>query len=162
HRLGFVHRDLKPANIMLTEELPGIESVKILDFGVVGMKEEPTKTRLTGGGSIIGTPTYMAPEQGHDAAVTPLADSYSLGVILFDDDAVESLDHEELPPPPSDLDKTEEDRVPDQMPAMDPVTTSARPDDPQSTMVVRTRRKSSIRREPEPEPIAAVTVERPP
>jgi serine/threonine protein kinase len=84
HRLGFVHRDVKPANIMLTEDLPGIESVKILDFGVVGLNQDPAETRLTGSGHLIGTPAYMAPEQGHDASVNALADLYSLGVILFE------------------------------------------------------------------------------
>src|SRR5262249_28929388 len=83
HRMGFVHRDVKPSNIMLTET-SGQELVKILDFGVVGLGAMPMSTRLTAIGHIIGTPTYMAPEQVHDPGVGPAADLYALGVILFE------------------------------------------------------------------------------
>lgn len=84
HRLGFVHRDVKPANIMLADTPTGGGTIKILDFGVVALEREPSRTRLTGVGHIIGTPTYMAPEQGSDSAVTFAADLYSLGVILYE------------------------------------------------------------------------------
>lgn len=83
HRMGFVHRDVKPSNIMLTPSPKG-ELVKILDFGVVGMGAAPIASRLTGIGHIIGTPTYMAPEQVHDPGVGPQADLYALGVIMFE------------------------------------------------------------------------------
>jgi serine/threonine protein kinase len=83
HRMGFVHRDVKPSNIMLAEGGEQ-ELVKILDFGVVGLGAAPVSTRLTAIGHIIGTPTYMAPEQVHDPAVGPSADLYALGVILFE------------------------------------------------------------------------------
>jgi serine/threonine protein kinase len=84
HRMGFVHRDVKPSNIMLTDAVGGQELVKILDFGVVGLGAMPMSSRLTAIGHIIGTPTYMAPEQVHDPAVGPAADLYALGVILFE------------------------------------------------------------------------------
>jgi serine/threonine protein kinase len=79
-----VHRDVKPANIMV-----GINSdreyVKILDFGIVGLRSEAFDTRLTGTGFIIGTPAYMSPEQARDPSyLTPAADFYSLGVILYE------------------------------------------------------------------------------
>jgi serine/threonine protein kinase len=83
HRMGFVHRDVKPSNIMLTGA-PGADVVKILDFGVVGIAQAPLETRLTAVGHIIGTPTYMAPEQVSDPAVGPGADLYALGVIMFE------------------------------------------------------------------------------
>jgi serine/threonine protein kinase len=83
HRNGFVHRDVKPANIMLGQEKP--ELVKILDFGIVGLRTEAFDTRLTNQGFLIGTPAYMSPEQARDpSAVTPAADFYSLGVMLFE------------------------------------------------------------------------------
>jgi serine/threonine protein kinase len=83
HRMGFVHRDVKPSNIMLSPSPKG-EHVKILDFGVVGIGQAPIASRLTGIGHIIGTPTYMAPEQVHDPSVGPAADLYALGVIMFE------------------------------------------------------------------------------
>src|SRR5262245_25713737 len=83
HRMGFVHRDVKPSNIMLGQGPKG-EQVKILDFGVVGIGQTPIAARLTAIGHIIGTPTYMAPEQVHDPGVGPPADLYALGVIMFE------------------------------------------------------------------------------
>ena len=79
HSKGIVHRDIKPANILVSPE--GI--VKITDFGVAKdlLNNLP---RITLKGSLIGTVTYMSPEQilGHD--VTPLSDLYSLGVTLYE------------------------------------------------------------------------------
>ncbi len=84
HRLGFIHRDVKPMNIMLTAQ-DRQEQVKILDFGIVGLRTEVMDARLTAAGFLIGTPAYMAPEQATDpSGVTPAADFYSLGVILFE------------------------------------------------------------------------------
>ena len=83
HQLGFVHRDVKPANIMLTAE-PTPDFVKILDFGTVSLRTLPLDERLTAVGHIIGTPTYMAPEQAQNPGVDPTADVYALGVILFE------------------------------------------------------------------------------
>jgi serine/threonine protein kinase len=83
HRLGLVHRDIKPANVMLTRGPEG-EQAKLLDFGAVGLRTMPSDERLTSVGHIIGTPTYMAPEQTQDALVGPTADLYALGVMLFE------------------------------------------------------------------------------
>src|SRR5262249_51750222 len=79
HRAGLVHRDLKPANVLLTED--GVH--KITDFGLVKRLDGATQT---GSGALVGTPTYMAPEQvtGGREAVGPAAGTYALGVILYE------------------------------------------------------------------------------
>jgi WD40 repeat protein/tRNA A-37 threonylcarbamoyl transferase component Bud32 len=80
HRRGIVHRDLKPANVVLTED--GIP--KVTDFGLAKLMER--EAGLTRTGDIMGTPSYMAPEQarGTPADVTAAADIYTLGAILYE------------------------------------------------------------------------------
>ncbi|OLE55150.1 MAG: hypothetical protein AUG51_04650 [Acidobacteria bacterium 13_1_20CM_3_53_8] len=80
HQNGVVHRDMKPANILLdTHGVP-----KVADFGIAKRLKDDTKLTLTG--AVIGTPTYMAPEQAKGASrhVGPAADVYSLGAILYE------------------------------------------------------------------------------
>jgi len=79
HRAGIIHRDLKPANVLLNEH----DLVKIVDFGVAaaGRSGDP---RLTASGLVVGTPSYMAPEQAQGGAVDPRTDIYSLGVIMYE------------------------------------------------------------------------------
>jgi eukaryotic-like serine/threonine-protein kinase len=79
HGQGIVHRDIKPSNIMLTSE----GSVKITDFGIARI-EDPAAAQLTQAGEILGTPTYMSPEQVKGQAVDGRSDLYSLGVILYE------------------------------------------------------------------------------
>ena len=79
HGLGVVHRDLKPSNILLTHD----GRAKIADFGLAKMLD--TDSRITGSGLILGTPSYMAPEQasGEAKGAGPSADIYALGAILY-------------------------------------------------------------------------------
>ena len=80
HQNGVVHRDMKPANVLLdTDGVP-----KVADFGIAKRLKE--NTQLTVSGAVIGTPTYMAPEQakGTSRHVGPAADIYSLGAILYE------------------------------------------------------------------------------
>ncbi len=80
HQNGVVHRDMKPANVLLDSD--GIP--KVADFGIAKRLNE--NTQLTVSGAVIGTPTYMAPEQakGTSRHVGPAADIYSLGAILYE------------------------------------------------------------------------------
>ncbi|CAL9341310.1 Serine_threonine-protein kinase PknD [Streptomyces sp. enrichment culture] len=80
HTAGVVHRDLKPANVMLT----GDGTVKILDFGMGSIVDDPDQTRLTSTGVSVGTARYMAPEQFRAERVSAPADLYALGCILYE------------------------------------------------------------------------------
>jgi hypothetical protein len=80
HQRGLVHRDLKPANVLLTAN--GIP--KVSDFGLVKLLDVDTGQTQTG--QIMGTPSYMAPEQarGQVQQIGPAADVYSLGAVLYE------------------------------------------------------------------------------
>lgn len=88
HEAGIIHRDLKPANIFIVQhaEVPAV--VKVLDFGIAKLAadslDEDDLKALTQVGAMIGTPRYMSPEQCDGADLTPAADVYSLGVILYE------------------------------------------------------------------------------
>jgi WD40 repeat protein/tetratricopeptide (TPR) repeat protein len=80
HECGIVHRDLKPANVLLTRQ----GTPKVTDFGLVKrLDDDSGRTRS---GAIMGTPSYMAPEQaaGRTREIGPLVDVYALGAILYE------------------------------------------------------------------------------
>jgi serine/threonine protein kinase len=82
HNEGILHRDIKPENILLDSK----GRVKIADFGIAKLLGEPqAATGLTGSGSALGTPHYMAPEQlEHPQEVDQRADIFSLGVVFYE------------------------------------------------------------------------------
>ncbi|MFT3838788.1 MAG: serine/threonine-protein kinase [Myxococcaceae bacterium] len=87
HNLGVVHRDLKPANVMLLHADDDTDHVKVLDFGLVKsfvQGQELEGRAITQQGMLMGSPPYMAPEQGEHNATDPRADIYALGIVLYE------------------------------------------------------------------------------
>ena len=88
HDAGIIHRDLKPSNILVTQSADAPAVVKVLDFGIAKLGadvfEGEDTAALTLPGIPLGTPRYMAPEQYEGRDLTPAADVYSLGVILYE------------------------------------------------------------------------------
>lgn len=80
HALGIVHRDMKPENVFLIPR-DGLPHVKVLDFGI--SKAAHGNTHLTKTGMIMGTPSYMAPEQARGEKVDHRADVYAVGALLY-------------------------------------------------------------------------------
>ena len=88
HEAGIIHRDLKPANIFIVQRADVPALVKVLDFGIAKLAaeslDEDEPMTLTQFGVMIGTPRYMSPEQCDGLDLTPAADVYSLGCILYE------------------------------------------------------------------------------
>lgn len=85
HAVGIIHRDLKPANLFLTETVDGSPCVKLLDFGISRTARRHGLSPLTDPGTVLGTPSYMAPEQMEAAeGVDARSDIWALGAILYE------------------------------------------------------------------------------
>ena len=82
HGQGIVHRDLKPGNIMILDEPPGRDLLKVLDFGLSKSLVGDASTVVTQSSAMLGTPLYMAPEQIEGRPSDRRADLYALGCIL--------------------------------------------------------------------------------
>ena len=78
HSNGLVHRDIKPGNILITSE----GRVKVTDFGIVAIQNESSDITKTG--SVLGTATYISPEQAKGEPVSTQSDLYSLGIVLYE------------------------------------------------------------------------------
>src|SRR5437899_152209 len=76
HERGVIHRDVKPSNVRIASD----GSVKIMDFGIARLQSAD----VTGSGAIVGTPTYMAPEQITNGAITPGTDIFAVGCVLYE------------------------------------------------------------------------------
>ncbi|MCW5804591.1 MAG: serine/threonine protein kinase [Deltaproteobacteria bacterium] len=85
HALGMIHRDVKPANLFVTRKPNGMPLVKLLDFGIATAAYGEVDHRLTTTQSVMGSPTYMSPEQLRAARdVDARSDIWSLGVTLYE------------------------------------------------------------------------------
>jgi serine/threonine protein kinase len=81
HRKGIIHRDIKPANVIIAERTPGAERMaKIADFGVAKFVSH----EMTHSGSMIGTPSYMSPEQIQGMNIDGSSDQFSLAVLVYE------------------------------------------------------------------------------
>ena len=77
HAAGLVHRDVKPRNLLRAPD----GTVKLADFGIARADDS---TQITLAGTVLGTAAYLAPEQARGEPVTPAADVYALGVVLYE------------------------------------------------------------------------------
>ncbi|MGY0231720.1 serine/threonine-protein kinase [Longispora urticae] len=79
HAAGIVHRDVKPANLLVTDD----GTVKICDFGIAHVAPSGARSSLTGAGVVVGTVTYMSPEQAFGLDVDGRSDLYAVGCVLY-------------------------------------------------------------------------------
>jgi serine/threonine-protein kinase len=85
HAAGIIHRDIKPQNVFVCSPKGRVRSIKLLDFGVARLFDQGGKSKLSVFGLVLGTPSFMAPEQaiGAREKVGHRTDIWSLGATLF-------------------------------------------------------------------------------
>jgi serine/threonine protein kinase len=86
HEAGVIHRDFKSGNVMLVPDerrAGGVRAV-VTDFGLARRTHAPRGTSLTETETVLGTPDYMAPEQIEGRTLTPAADVYALGIVIYE------------------------------------------------------------------------------
>jgi serine/threonine-protein kinase len=85
HQLNVVHRDFKPDNVLLGRQADGLDTVKVLDFGLAKPTAvDPQFQELTQVGYVVGTPQYISPEQVKNEPVSARSDLYSLAVVVYE------------------------------------------------------------------------------
>lgn len=85
HKQGIIHRDIKPSNIMLTETGTSTETAKLVDFGIIKLiSESEDAAQLTRTGDVMGSPSYMSPEQCQGFRLDLRADIYALGCVMYE------------------------------------------------------------------------------
>jgi serine/threonine-protein kinase len=85
HQIGIVHRDLKPSNLFCTMGADGLPIIKLLDFGISKLGPAPVDGAMTGKNAIMGSPSYMSPEQfSRPSEVDHRTDIWALGIILYE------------------------------------------------------------------------------
>ncbi|HRE46545.1 MAG TPA: substrate-binding domain-containing protein [Aggregatilineales bacterium] len=80
HGKGIVHRDIKPSNVLIDDQ----DDIYLADFGLAQLSEQPNQNNLTKTGALVGTPTYISPEQALTSKGDYRSDLYSLGVVLYE------------------------------------------------------------------------------
>jgi len=80
HRRGIVHRDVKPQNVLVGRH----GTIKLTDFGIASVYKNINAERLTTNGMTLGTVQYYAPEQAQGEIVSPAADVYALGIVMYE------------------------------------------------------------------------------
>lgn len=79
HGRGVIHRDIKPSNVMFDR----FGSPFLVDFGIAKLLNATSSSEITGTGMVLGTPSYMAPEQWQGTTIVPATDQYALGVMVY-------------------------------------------------------------------------------